>query len=238
MAYPFLCWEIWQCGHVTDAENGVTVSNEGELSHLPRFDVNRSNVIKRLGERCPRCYTTQMKERLTDMRGLLFDSNVNHEAMVVAESRVQALKQFCEKNIGLNFVTDEHKLKNYPPAFKRLVKRVLALEEETCAMAVEDLVAALKRRRTRIIPKFVKHIKAIQKEALAYGEDGNECVKRYVAGIVSETNATIEELEKEEFIETVLLKEVDEEFEELREIFEERKRRKAEWMQRMSNPEF
>ncbi|KAI1185851.1 hypothetical protein F5B17DRAFT_432188 [Nemania serpens] len=238
MSYPFMDWEIWKCGHVTSIEDGAMASESGELSHIPRFDLHRSNVKNRLGERCPRCYTTLVKERLGDIRGLMFNTNVNHEAMAVTESRLRALKLFCEGNVGLNFATDDAEFKEYPPAFKNLMRRVLELEKEVCAVAVADLAAAMRRRRTRLIPNFLERIKAIQSEALAYGEEGNETVREYVADLVGETSAAIEDLEEENLIELELLKEVDEKADELRGILEARWEKTAEWMERMSNPKF
>ncbi|KAI1159682.1 hypothetical protein F5B18DRAFT_677015 [Nemania serpens] len=236
--YPFMYWEIWQCGHITNAEDGATVSEGGDLSPIPCFDMQRSNVNRRLGERCPRCYTTVLKKRLGDIKGLLFDTNVNHEAMAVADSRVRALKLFCEGDIGLNFATDGVEFDNYPPDFKHMVRRVLELEEEVCTVAVADLTTAMKRRRTRLIPRFVTRIEVIRNYALRYGEEGNEVVRECVADIVSEANATIEDLKQEDSIELELLKELDEKADELREILEERRKKKARWMERMRNPTF
>ncbi|KAI1113278.1 hypothetical protein F5Y14DRAFT_224616 [Nemania sp. NC0429] len=238
MPSPIHAWEIWGCGHITDINNGATVSENGDLSRIPRLDMFRTNVKKRFGENCPRCYTTRVKQRLADIRGLLFDTSVNHEAMAVAESRLRALKLFCEGNIGLNFATNDGRFANYPPVFTNMVRHIVELEEEICASAVTDLAAAMQRRRTRILPKFLARIKMIQDEALAYGLEGNETVRLCVEEIISETSVTMGEIKREDIIEVELLKEVDEKADELRVILEQRRARTEEWLEKLKNPSF
>ncbi|KAI1420040.1 hypothetical protein F5Y12DRAFT_792298 [Xylaria sp. FL1777] len=210
-------FDFWQCGHITSAEDGSIVSENGDLVAL---GAPRSSIQKHPSDLCSGCHADQLMARLRDIRTLLSECDFRNEAMQMAERRVAALKRFLPDDPEGRFMANYNKYENYPTELLKVEHHVLQLELETCHAAIEGFAAGRKRLRSRIAQSFIDRINQIGESALVWYDNSycSDDVKEYLLEIIKETEVMIEAIEIEAVVESHYLAALDAEAANLRRL--------------------
>ncbi|KAI0097309.1 hypothetical protein GGR51DRAFT_566633 [Nemania sp. FL0031] len=230
-------WDIWQCGHITGADDGAKVSEDAKLSHLPRYDHMRSNVHPRLGDMCPQCYTDDLLRRLRGMRALLQACSAQHETARIAHDRLVALLKFYSIPTGVAFDSDND-FANYPADFKQVVSHTLNLESSIYYEALKDFDVAYGRLRSRLSRSLLRPLMALRDHAMLWGAYGNSAVKECVQKIMDMTTPMLDEVHIAEITEYQLLRDLNIQGGELGAMILDLRRRRERHAEALQHPTF
>ncbi|KAI0427132.1 hypothetical protein F5Y09DRAFT_350634 [Xylaria sp. FL1042] len=208
---PRFLFNFWQCGHITNVDDGSIVSENGNLT--PRLQRHRKYIKTRPNDLCANCHTKQLRERLQDIRALVSVCNPRMEAMQIVERRITAVSNFLLSDPKGRFAFSTAEFDNYPTESLNAEHHLLQLELEACQTAIEGFVEARRCLRSSVdfTSTLIERTTHIGDAALAWSRH-NECskvVQGCLLEIMKGTEELAEEIQRDQAAESLYLMKLD-----------------------------